>query len=36
MTIKPSAACNWVQRHIWRQHARDALTPFEVPCDRQE
>ncbi|MET3482311.1 hypothetical protein ABIC70_001822 [Methylobacterium sp. 1973] len=36
MTIKPLAACNWVQRHIWRQHARDALTPFEVPCDRQE
>jgi hypothetical protein len=29
----PSAACNWLQEHLWRQHSRDALTPFEVGCD---
>ena len=30
----PSAACNWLQEHVWRQHSRDALTPFEIACDR--
>ncbi|GJE59747.1 hypothetical protein [Methylobacterium trifolii] len=30
----PSAACNWVQRILGRQHKADVITPFRVVCAR--
>ena len=32
LRTSPSAACNWLQAHLWRQTQRPALTPFEIAC----
>lgn len=30
----PSASCNWFQRIFWPQHRKDAITRFNVQCQK--